>query len=406
MAQIDASIYANQQSPNFLGAAEQGLRLKDMVRQNQFNEALKGSFTVDPTTGQQVVDPSKLRDIYNADPTRASQFFQQYNKSQLEMRNAQLGYHKQVLDMGAQMLGGAKDQASYDRIRPQLLQMGYHDEDLPKQYDPQTVDSLQKQSLSYSQRIDNDFKQKQLGIQQQTADAAVMKANAAADQAKTAASVAPSTIVKNQAEARKNASEAGTPGAAGPIDANTDPAVLVPTRVPQNLRAKALDEIKDIQNVKSIALPSLQAFDQAAREVRPTSGGLGTSLTAFVPGMESPGQKAWQGMANTTVKDVEGTARQAAFDSLAKNFKPQFGDSDATIAQKRVGWINYLKSHTSAPTNKAYGIDLGKFKSTALDHSAFAPMGGGIKMRAPDGTVRLVPADQAEAAKAAGGVPL
>jgi hypothetical protein len=174
---------------------------------------------------------------------------------------------------------------------------------------------------------------------------------------------------KNQIEAYS----AGMPGAMGMApkgainDSSTDPATLVNKMVPPKEREKAFQEIKDNQNVASIANPSLKAFDQAAKEVRPFTGGRETSGTAFIPGMESPGQKAWQGMANTTVKDVEGTARQAAFDSLEKNFKPQFGDSDATIAKKREGWINYLKSHASSPVAKGNGIDLSKYKSTAFD---------------------------------------
>lgn len=158
-----------------------------------------------------------------------------------------------------------------------------------------------------------------------------------------------------------------------------DPAKLVPYVVANDRQAKVYDEIKDAQNINSIAKPSLAAFDQAAQEVRPASGGLGTSLTAFVPGMESPGQKAWRGMANTTVKEVEGTARQAAFKSLEDNYKPQAWDNDDTIKSKRDGWVNYLRSHSSAPTAMGEHLDLTKFKSTRFPEEALTPQGAGPK---------------------------
>jgi hypothetical protein len=148
---------------------------------------------------------------------------------------------------------------------------------------------------------------------------------------------------------------------------------------------KMYAEIKDLQNINNIRKPSLDAFDQAAKDVRPMTGGVHTSLTAFVPHMESPGQKAWQGMANTTVKDVEGTARQAAFDSLEKNFKPQFGDSDENIKQKRNGWINYLDSHASAPVSKGYGIDLNNFQSTSSRTPDIKIVNGVKYMKGPNG---------------------
>lgn len=152
-----------------------------------------------------------------------------------------------------------------------------------------------------------------------------------------------------------------------------DPAQLVPYVVANDRQPKVYEEIKDLQNINRIAKPSLQAFDQAAQEVRPATGLDKTSLTSIIPGMESPGQKAWRGMANTTVKDVEGTARQAAFKSLEDNFKPQFGDSDETILSKRNGWINYLQSHASAPTAMGEHLDLNKFESTRFPKEVLSP---------------------------------
>lgn len=139
---------------------------------------------------------------------------------------------------------------------------------------------------------------------------------------------------------------------------------------PQQDQMKMLEEIKDRQNINNIRTPALKAFDDAAKEVRPLTGGVHTSMTSFVPGMESPAQKSWQGLVNTTIKETEGTARAAAFDSVKKNFLPQFGDSDHNIQIKREGFLNYLKSKEAAPVSNAYGLNLNNYQTTT---SAPAP---------------------------------
>ena len=136
---------------------------------------------------------------------------------------------------------------------------------------------------------------------------------------------------------------------------NVDPAVYVPHLVPPAEQAKVFDEIKDAQNVKGLTPKIMKAFDDASQ----------FSVAKTLPGLEGAGQKEFSGLINTTVKEQEGTARQAAFDSIAKNMRPQFGDSDATLAKKRQTTLDYLASKASAPTAKGYGIDLAKFPSTA-----------------------------------------
>jgi len=163
----------------------------------------------------------------------------------------------------------------------------------------------------------------------------------------------------------------------------------------------ALEEIKDRKNLKTIANPSLQAFDDASKEVRPMTGGVNTSGTAFIPGMLSPAQKVWQGLAHTTVKEVEGTARQAAFDNLDKSFMPQFGDDDSTIARKRAGYINYLQSKSSAPFNSSRGNDLDRYESTRWTPPG--AKGASTPIKAPNGQIKMVPNDQVPAALKAGG---
>lgn len=143
-----------------------------------------------------------------------------------------------------------------------------------------------------------------------------------------------------------------------------DPAKKVSWLVPPAQQAKVFDEIDAAQNTTRNAPAILDAFDQASKEVRPLTSGIHTSGTAFVPGMDSPGQKALHAQLGPTFKDVEGTVRQAAMDNMFKNTTPQFGDGDSTIASKRASLINYMTAKSSAPTASGSGINLSQYPST------------------------------------------
>lgn len=149
-----------------------------------------------------------------------------------------------------------------------------------------------------------------------------------------------------------------------PTSDNPDPASRVQFLVPPERQQKVVDEINAAKNTVANAPGILEAFDQASKEVRPLTGGLHTSPTAFIPGMKSPGQKALQARLGPTFQDIEGTVRQAAMDNMEHNVTPSFGDDDATIANKRDSLVHYLSSKSAAGTAKSFGIDLQKYPST------------------------------------------
>jgi len=151
--------------------------------------------------------------------------------------------------------------------------------------------------------------------------------------------------------------------------------------IPQDVAPKIAEEIKNRSDIVDIAPKIREAFNQAAYEVRPMTAGTHTSLTAFVPGMESPGQKNFEALINTTVKDKEETTRQAAFKSIQETMKPQFGDNDTNISRKGSTVENYLYSRADAPLAKAYGIDLDKYPKTRMKQVAPPPTDVGAATR-------------------------
>lgn len=166
---------------------------------------------------------------------------------------------------------------------------------------------------------------------------------------------------------RKNdieAYSAGMPGSqgAGPknaSDPNTDPSTLINYMVQPKQREKVSEEIKNAQDIVALKPQILAAYDR------------GTSKN---PVEAAQGQKQFEALINTTVKEQEGTARQAAFDSIHKNMSPKGitglpGEADS----RRESVIGYLGSKASAPVAKANGIDLSKFHTTNFNKTSYVP---------------------------------
>ena len=138
-----------------------------------------------------------------------------------------------------------------------------------------------------------------------------------------------------------------------------DPARFVSALVPQGEQPAVLKEIERAQNTKRMSAPILKAYDDAAESL----SGLGRAEALIKNPRELD---ALQGLLNTTVTDLTGTARQAEFDSVREHMTPNKYDTANDKAIKRRELVQYLQAKASAPAAKSYGIDLEKFNSTAL----------------------------------------
>ncbi len=160
-----------------------------------------------------------------------------------------------------------------------------------------------------------------------------------------------------------------------------DPAKKVSWLVPAAQQAKVFDEIEAAQNATHNAPAILSAFDEAAKESRPLTGGItGSSGAALLPGVDTAHQKQMHALLGPTFKDVEGTVRQAAMDNMFKNSTPQFGDSDSTVNAKRDALIGYLTSKSAATAASGFGINLDQYPSTNV--KAALPQPPGTKTKA------------------------
>lgn len=248
----------------------------------------------------------------------------------LEQQNAQdkrADYLKNAEAFGSEMHAVASlppDQQpeAYAKSRQQMIQAGIATPDqAPEQYDP---NFLRQMSTKYQQMTpafdEHRTRQAQVGhLNAQTA------------------------LLQSQTPKPLN----------GEINPNMDPAALVARQVPKELHAKAFEEIKNAQDINSIKPKIMDAFQR------------GSSAD---PVVAAQGQRELQALLMTTVKDTEGTVRQAAMDAVKNTMTPSGltatrGENDAkgrTIHE-------YLASKSSAPIAKGYGIDLAKFNSTKHD---------------------------------------
>lgn len=142
-----------------------------------------------------------------------------------------------------------------------------------------------------------------------------------------------------------------------------DPAKLVPYLVPKEHQAKAFAEIEAAENTRKMSTEIMKQFEDAAKANTIARTGAGLLRTP-------PSVGALHQALQPTFKDLEGTVRQAAMDNTFKNVTPAPGDFADTIQTKREALQEYLKSKLSAPTARGYGIDLGKFQSTAPQEAA------------------------------------
>lgn len=155
-----------------------------------------------------------------------------------------------------------------------------------------------------------------------------------------------------------------------PANGETDPAVKVQFLVPQQHQPEVFKEIKRAQDVHAVANDILAAYDEAAKDIRPLSGG---RLKNALPFTESAYLSKLEGLLMTTVQDLEGSVKQTAMDNVKKNFEPHGGNSDLEVAERRKALVQYLEGKKAAPVAKGYGIDLERYQSTKAPEKTIEP---------------------------------
>ncbi|MGE3681950.1 MAG: hypothetical protein AB7G93_09505 [Bdellovibrionales bacterium] len=157
---IDTSMYSWLQAPDIGGAYEKGLKLKDLAQKRKDDEALKEAYKRHTDETGNVNRQAFLSDLGKAGLGQQALEL----KSQFATQDAaQLQHLREKLDTTAQFTGAINDQPSYDSARAALEKNGILDPgEWPSQWDPNLVKRYQGMALTYKERLDNDFREREL----------------------------------------------------------------------------------------------------------------------------------------------------------------------------------------------------------------------------------------------------
>ena len=184
-------------------------------------------------------------------------------------------------------------------------------------------------------------------------------AQAKTPQAQAAAMQAKGQILSQNAQVLGHmaAQKTALSGIGGSQQQQMDPAQAVPFLVPPDQQKEVFKEISQAQNASKNKDAFLQAFDKADSE----NTVLGRLTRA---GFTPPSIKAMNMLSLPLIHDLEGRVNEYEQKTVQDNM-PQPGDKESTVAAKRKAMEDFFDQKMAAPTAKGFGIDLGKFQSTA-----------------------------------------
>lgn len=166
---IDSSIYRNMasQTPDIMGAVDQGLRMKDLIQgrkeKSAIKDAYKKSTSIGPD-GEVKTDRGMLmKDLFAASPEAAAQEQEKFKLQ--ESQNSENQFKK--LGMIANLAGSAVDQPSWTQARAEAIKMGLaREQDLPEMYDPKFVENRRGMALTQMQRLEQANKEREFQLRE------------------------------------------------------------------------------------------------------------------------------------------------------------------------------------------------------------------------------------------------
>lgn len=168
MSSVDTSMYGMIQPINVMGSIDNGMRMRDMIDERKKKSAVKDAYAqgmqVGPD-GKTSFDHSKTASAlaqggYGQEAYEAQQQGQTEQQKQIESQVKMAQY-------GAQVLGAARNQGEWDQGLQQLKNNGIPAEKLPAQFSPENQRFLVESAMSLSDRLNEQWKQKEFGAGRQ-----------------------------------------------------------------------------------------------------------------------------------------------------------------------------------------------------------------------------------------------
>jgi hypothetical protein len=287
---VDTSMYGMIKPIDVMGSVEGGMRMRDLIDERKRKSAIQGAYKqgmqVGPD-GKVAFDHSKTASAlaqggYGQEAYQAQQqgMGDQQKQMELAVKNAQYG---------AQVLGAARNQDEWNMGLQQLQNNGMDASKLPAEFSPQNQKFLVESAMSLSDRLSEQWKQKDYNLRERALMAEKGGKNAPAGyrftqdgsleaipggpaDAKVGAAAEKSQKQKEMAVANANLVNQDIGRAMDIIDNNrlaTGGEAALVGKIP-GTAAHNLDRVLDSVKANS-------AFDklQAMREASPTGGALG-----------------------------------------------------------------------------------------------------------------------------------
>lgn len=142
---------------------------------------------------------------------------------------------------------------------------------------------------------------------------------------------------------------------------NVDPAELINILVTDDgAKAKALEEIRDAQNLAANANKIINSFEKAAKD-----RGFYRSAKSMVTREMPESVAVFEQSLDPFFKDIAGQNREATKRATFDRLTPGPFDSEDDVQRKKEALINFMRATKAAPVSKSYGLDLDKFATTS-----------------------------------------
>jgi len=185
MAQIDHSIYLQQQTPDIFGnvmtGIQNGMKLSDMAKQRSDQAALKSAFQKNVSYGSDgkssINRGGLLSDLANIDPELSLKYQKNFEESDLnsvkakkEQQSFDFENAQRQLNVIGPILDKIVDQPSYDQARNFAQQNGIDISKLPTTYNPNDVAFWKAQHSSLQSQFDQNMKNKEFVLKERELD--------------------------------------------------------------------------------------------------------------------------------------------------------------------------------------------------------------------------------------------
>jgi hypothetical protein len=347
-----------QSRENALNAEEKGAQdLSDTLQKSIGQQQQSYQDLINQQKGMKT--PQQIADEYKA---KDAAFMQQVMNSKIDpnryFKNQSTGQH--ILSAIAMAIGGAGSALSgQQNIAANKINQAVENDIAAQQNDQSKTLNLWKmnrENMNSDMEASIATRNQLLSLAQ--AKLAMAGANVQNAQARLQAQQMISQIEQQKLQNRMLLGQTGMGGGS-----QADPTRLVSMLVPQQQQAQAFKELGQAKAANQNEGQIMKLFDAAAKNARPLTGGNAASLMNTVPGYELPEIKNMRLLFYPIVHDNEGRVNEYEIHDVQTNM-PQWGDSDSTIAKKRLALQNFINSKKQAPTASGYGINPEMFSST------------------------------------------